>query len=64
MEFILDVSLEFIFDVSSHVSLSDSVRRAVAGSVRGESCQLSSDGVRDSAGYGHRSILALAREIS
>ena len=46
-------------DVSNHVSLSDSVGRGLSQvlSVGGESCLLSSDGVRDSAGYGHRSIL-------
>ena len=52
-------------DVSNHVSLSDSVGRGLSQvlSVGGESCLLSSDGVRDSAGYGHRSILNHAYTI-
>ena len=53
----LNVHISWCVDVSNDVSLSDSVGRSCRRLSVGESCRVSSDGVRDSAGYGHRSIL-------
>ena len=54
---VLNVHISWCVDVSNDVSLSDSVGRSCRRLSVGESCRVSSDGVRDSAGYGHRSIL-------
>ena len=53
----LNVHISWCVNVSNDVSLSDSVGRSCRRLSAGESCLVSSDGVRDSAGYGHRSIL-------
>ena len=53
----LNVHISWCVDVSNDVSLSDSVGRSCRRLSVGESCRVSSDGVRDSAGYGHRSVV-------
>ena len=54
---VLNVHISWCVDVSNDVSLSDSVGRSCRRLSVGESCRVSSDGVRDSAGYGHRSVV-------